>query len=320
MSDPRGAAAGSGVGLEQPAATSTATPPTEPTPAKPVRAAASNSPRLGPGDRGLDASAHAHVLDDPLPPELPDDTPLFRQLREHSDEAPPADAAPLPRQGTAADLRDTEVLDRIAPGPPAVTADGAAASEAPVEAPSGGIVGTGTGRPGRGLRVTAAVASIALVATGVLAAYLYQSARDWRDHAAGYLAQAQDLGEELAQSRSDLAGAQAELEAVRAQLTTAHQRITELADEKAQIGDEREVTQQLVAYQERISVAAGQVALKLDQCVQGQQELIGYLQRIADDPTTALPPDQLAQFEGNVEAFCQAASEANIALQRELSR
>ncbi len=196
-------------------------------------------------------------------------------------------------------------------------------SDAPdqmLAAGTSGTVGAGTGRPGRGLRVTAAVVGIALVATSVLAAYLYQSARDWRDHADDYLAQAQGLGAELAQSRSDLAGAQAELEAVRAQLTTAHQRITELADEKAQIGDEREVTQQLVAYQERISVAAGQVALKLDQCVQGQQELIGYLQRVADDPTAALPPDQLAQFEGNVEAFCQAASEANIALQRELSR
>ena len=168
---------------------------------------------------------------------------------------------------------------------------------------------------------------IALLAGVGLTVYLYQSARAWRDHADGYLREAQNLGEELATTRSDLAGAQAELEAVRDQLAAAHQRITELASEKAQISDEWEITQQLVDYQERISDAAGQVALALDQCVQSQQELIGYLARAAETPRPGNSPSpppydpaQLAQFESDVEAFCQEASEANISLQQELAR
>ncbi len=284
MSDPRGAAAGSSSGSDQ------ATTPFE---APPVGAPDSGSVAEPAGDAAvagppLDASAHAHVLADPLPPEVPDDTPVFRALSEQLTVGHDAEVSPDPSAGV----------------------DPAASPPSRPEAP----------RPSRAIRVTAAVLGLTLVATGVLAAYLYQSARDWRDQANGYLGTARDLGAELAQSRSDLAGARSELEAVREQLATAHERITELADEKAQIGDEREATRQLVDYQKRISDAAGQVALKLDQCVQGQQELIGYQQRVADDPTAALPPDQLAEFQASVEAFCQAASAANISLQRELAR
>lgn len=121
-----------------------------------------------------------------------------------------------------------------------------------------------------------------------------------------------------------MAGSQAELEAVRAQLSTAHARIVELADEKNQALDDWEITQQLVDYQQRVSEAAGGVALALDRCVQGQQELIGYLQQQAeasDDPDKApYDPEQLAQFETDVELLCQEASEANISLQLELAR
>ncbi len=148
------------------------------------------------------------------------------------------------------------------------------------------------------------------------------SADEWRAQAGGYLRTAQQLGDDLAGTRNQLAGSQAELEAVRAQLSTAHARIVELADEKNQALDDWEITQQLVDYQQRVSEAAGGVALALDRCVQGQQELIGYLQQQAD-PTVSTPPydpEQLAQFETDVEALCQEASEANISLQLELSR
>ncbi|MBO1753237.1 hypothetical protein J4G33_15625 [Actinotalea sp. BY-33] len=154
--------------------------------------------------------------------------------------------------------------------------------------------------------------TIALVA---LAVYLYRTSQAWEDRSAEYLGAAQVIGEDLAASRAELTGTRAELEAVRSQLGTAQERIVELADEKAQLGDDREAQRQLVDYQERVSEAAGQVALALDQCVQGQQELIGYLAD-ADE----YDPDALAAFESDVEVLCQAATEANIALQRELGR
>ena len=169
-------------------------------------------------------------------------------------------------------------------------------------------------------RTVATVVALLLLATTGLAIYLFMSASGWRDQAKSYLGSSLELGGDLAGTRSDLSGARAELEAVRAQLATAQERIVELANEKAQLGDEWEITQQLVDYQERVSDAAGQVALALDQCVQGQQEFIGYLQRERESTVPTYDPAELAKFETDVEALCQAASEANIALQLELSR
>lgn len=156
---------------------------------------------------------------------------------------------------------------------------------------------------------------VLLIAATASTAYLFRTSNAWEDRAEAYLAASRDLGDELAGTRSELTGAQSELEAVRTQLATAQARIVELADEKAQLGDDREAQRQLVDYQARVADAAGRVALALDQCVQGQQQLIGYLQR-ADQ----YDPAQLEQYGTDVAALCQAATEANIALQDELGQ
>ena len=171
-------------------------------------------------------------------------------------------------------------------------------------------------------RVGATAAVVLVGALACLAGYLWISATEWRDQAGGYQRAAGDLGDDLASARNQLAGSQAELEAVRAQLSNAHARIVELADEKNQALDDWEITQQLVDYQQRVSEAAGGVALALDRCVQGQQELIGYLEQQVQ-PTPSPPPydpELLAEFETQVEVLCQEASEANIGLQLELAR
>jgi hypothetical protein len=171
----------------------------------------------------------------------------------------------------------------------------------------------------RRLRIVVAALVVVLLLVTALTVYLFQSARAWQDRAADYLETSLDLGEDLAATRSDLAGATSELEAVRGQLSTATQRITELADEKAQLRDESEIQQQLVSYQERVSDAAGQVALALDLCVQGQNRLIGY-QKDMIDRTATYDPDELEAYRVEVQELCDKATEANIGLQRELSR
>ena len=168
-------------------------------------------------------------------------------------------------------------------------------------------------------RLVLAALGIALLLVIVLAVYLFQSATGWRDHADDYLETSLDLGEDLAGTRSDLAGVTSELEAVRGQLTTATQRITELADEKAQLRDESEIQQQLVSYQERVSDAAGQVAVALDLCVQGQNRLIGYQKNMIDG-TASYDADELEAYRVEVQALCDRATEANIGLQQELAR
>lgn len=348
MSDPRGAAGGS----------ATDTGPALPHPATPTgetsvgrRTPAADAPTVDEHDvavsesavdadtraePSLDASVHAHVFDDPLPPVDDEaDPPLFaatRGPRDGASEAGSADStavlpAVLPAGLPAVDAEnDPDVADGATGAPDPDDAAGRTAARHTLETPHVPL------RRRRWFRVAVGTTvGLALLGSAGLATYLYASATGWREHADDYLGQSRDLAEELSTTRGDLAGAQAELQAVRDQLATAHERITELASEKAQISDEWELTQQIVDYQERVSDAAGQVALALDQCVQSQQQLIGYLARAAEEsaenattgPTTAPPPydpDQLAQFEADVEAFCQAASEANISLQQELAR
>lgn len=164
----------------------------------------------------------------------------------------------------------------------------------------------------RALTVTLCVLVLVL---GGLVLHLYRTTTAWQDRAEEYRGAAEDLGEQVATGRAELEGARSELDAVRAQLATAQQRIVELADEKAQLGDDREVQRQLVDYQQRVSDAAGDVALALDQCVQGQDQLIAYLQR-----PELYDPAQLEEYGTGVSALCQAATDANAALQRELER
>lgn len=182
---------------------------------------------------------------------------------------------------------------------------------------------------------------LALGTTAVLARHLWRTAEAWQDRAGQYEQDAHTLGTDLAAERADLAATRAELEAVRDQLAVAHARIVDLANEKAKLGDDNEVQRRLVDYQERVSEAAGTVALALDECVQGQQHLIAVLDLVASapepdpDPTPGptnnptLPPDpdpdlpseeEIAALRTEVDLLCEAATEANIALQLELAQ
>lgn len=173
-------------------------------------------------------------------------------------------------------------------------------------------------------RVTVAALVLLLAGVTTLAVHLYRTTTAWQEQADQYRTASSSLGEQLAASRAEVTGVQSELEAVRGQLTEANTRIDELANEKAQVTDDREAQRQLVDYQERVTEAAGKVALALDQCVQGQDQLITYLEaQAAAAEADAEPPydeTELEQYGTDVETLCRTASEANVALQDELDR
>ncbi|UZN04964.1 hypothetical protein [Cellulomonas sp. S1-8] len=170
-------------------------------------------------------------------------------------------------------------------------------------------------RRGRATTVLALVLVVVLATAGVLGWRLWTTTSAWQRSAAGWEELARTHGEQLAQVQAELEATTGELGATRAQLATAQTRITELADEKAQLGDSTAAQQQLADYQQRVSQAAGQVATALANCVDGQERLIGYLQDVADYDAA-----DLARFRADVERVCGAASDANAALQDELSR
>ncbi|WP_127570980.1 hypothetical protein [Georgenia faecalis] len=158
--------------------------------------------------------------------------------------------------------------------------------------------------------VVAVIALVLAVAAGV---YLLVLARAWSERAAQLEESAQTLGTELAQSRAELTDADHALTTTQDQLEAAQEQIAELADRVAQTGDDREIQRQLADYQARVSSAATAVALAMDDCVRGQQQLIGYL-----DDAAAYDPTELADFRTRVGEFCTAATEANDELQRQV--
>ncbi|MBN9373921.1 MAG: hypothetical protein J0I40_00725, partial [Cellulomonas sp.] len=79
--------------------------------------------------------------------------------------------------------------------------------------------------------------------------------------------------------------------------------------------DQTAAQQQLADYQARVSKAAGQVATALANCIDGQQQLIGYL---ADPSRYA--PDQLTAYKQQVQDYCRQARDANTTLQSELAK
>lgn len=158
------------------------------------------------------------------------------------------------------------------------------------------------------------VLAVLLVLVTALAAYLWVRTDRFEQYADDIEAQARVIGTELATLRAEHDGTVSELGAVNEQLSTAQTRITELADEKAQVGDDREVQRQLVDYQERVSQAAANVASALTTCIDAQNQLITYLGDAA-----AYDPADLERFKSDVQGVCATATEANTELQRQLA-
>ncbi|GIG23128.1 hypothetical protein Cch01nite_38520 [Cellulomonas chitinilytica] len=168
-------------------------------------------------------------------------------------------------------------------------------------------------------RRTVVLLTVALVLAVALGAALVGrmlvTTHAWQRSSAGWEALARTHGADLATAQGELADAQAQLTDAQTQLATAQARITELADEKAQLGDTSAAQSQLADYQARVSQAAGNVATALAQCITGQQKLIGYLEE-----SDRYDPADLARFKQDVTTVCGAATDANAALQRELSQ
>jgi hypothetical protein len=231
---------------------------------------------------------------------------------------PPAWRGPLATPDTGP--RGADAVPQTASVPP--SAVGGPAPAADVARPAVGPSGTGSApvdptpapRPRRRSRWPVVLLVLALLAALGAAGYLYATTTAYADRVAWTEDQARRIGTELVTTRSELEGVRGELQGVRDQLATAQERITVLADEKAQIGDDREAQAQLLDYQARVSEAAGIVASALDRCVQGQDQLIEYLEN-AD----SYDPTELARFGDDVERLCASASEANLALQSELA-
>ncbi|MCA5893112.1 hypothetical protein LEP48_07050 [Isoptericola sp. NEAU-Y5] len=159
------------------------------------------------------------------------------------------------------------------------------------------------------------VLALLLVASLALGGYLWLTTVRWQGDSAAWESEARGYADQVASLQAELDATGAELVAAREQLATATERIRGLANEKAQLGDENVASQQYLDYQTRVSEAAAAVATALNQCIDAQSQLIGYL-----EDRDAYDADDLERFAGDVEGLCQQADDAHSELQKELAQ
>jgi septal ring factor EnvC (AmiA/AmiB activator) len=149
---------------------------------------------------------------------------------------------------------------------------------------------------------------VALIATGALSVYLWQTTDEWRAEAANRA----ELATGVAEQRDELAGeldqTQRDLEATEAQLLELQDRLLELADERAQTGDELAMTQ-------LIAQDVARAAAELRSCVENQRVLIEVLEEIE-----LYDPDSVAQGAQQVDELCNQALASIEDLERRLER
>lgn len=162
-----------------------------------------------------------------------------------------------------------------------------------------------------------AVTALLVVLLGIAIMLLVQARNvsfAWEQQVVDVKAQNYDLGQRVADEQSQVASLKGEIDKITGQLNTAQQKISDLADDKAQQGDNVEFyARQIDSLTSALSTASN-VANSLDRCIEGKNQLTGYMkEKDKYDPT------EIADFEASLKIKCDNAVAANVELQRILA-
>jgi len=166
-------------------------------------------------------------------------------------------------------------------------------------------------------RVTVTLLAVALVAAvtagALVTARLLDTNQRWQDSSEQWEALAREHGEQASEATSEAEQLKADLDETKRQLATAKKRITALADEKAKLGDKAATSQASSDAEARLSQAATDVTTALGRCVDGERQLLTYV-----EDADRYAADDVARYRDDVEKLCAAAADANDALQSAL--
>lgn len=152
----------------------------------------------------------------------------------------------------------------------------------------------------------AVLVTIALLGACGVGAYLWYATDEWRSEAEHRQALATDLADQRDELAAELDQAQRDLSATEEQLLELQNRLLTLAEERAQTGDELELTRMIA------QDVAG-VAADLQSCVQGQDTLIGVLEQ-----PELYDPEAVDQVVEEVRTACNEALQRSEQLQQRL--
>ena len=170
-------------------------------------------------------------------------------------------------------------------------------------------------RRGRAGWIAAVVVLVLLLAgAATLDWYLWRTSNEWEARSEALTAINYDLGGRLSAEQQTTMQLSNEIDLLTQQLATSNQKVTDLSAEKASAVDESAYyLQEIDALEQNVESAAG-TASALQRCVDGQQELVTYLQ-----DAELYDPEDLEAFRTSVDELCTQAEEANVRLQDSLT-
>lgn len=148
--------------------------------------------------------------------------------------------------------------------------------------------------------------TVALLGVGGLAAYLWHTTDEWRSEAERREVIATDLADQRDELAGELDQIERDLRATEEQLLEVQDRLLTLAEERAQTGDELELTRM-------VAQDVADVAAELRSCVQGQDALIGVLEQ-----PELYDPEAVNQVVEEVRTACAEALQRSQELQERL--
>jgi|GEM_PF-973239 len=154
-----------------------------------------------------------------------------------------------------------------------------------------------------------------LIGVIVLAVQLRDRSLEWEAQVSAVTAQNYDLGTSLSAEQTQVVDLQSANDQITSQLQTAQEKILALADEKAQQGDNVEFYARQIDDLTTQLTNAANVANALDRCIDGEEQLVGYLKAPEN-----YDPIEVSEFEASLKVKCDNAVASNVELQRILAQ
>ncbi|WP_062203184.1 hypothetical protein [Demequina salsinemoris] len=157
----------------------------------------------------------------------------------------------------------------------------------------------------RWIMVTTLLAITVLSLTGV-AIYLTDVVDQWEVRSDELTAANYDLGDKVASQKESIASLTEQIDILTNQLSTAQDSINELASQSANSDDDLAYAQQRIEILSGYASTGAAVANALSRCLDGEQQLVKYLQS-PDDYDEA----EVAAYADSVDELCTAARKSN---------
>jgi len=167
----------------------------------------------------------------------------------------------------------------------------------------------------RAWMVVAGTLAIMLIASVVIAGYLWNVNGKWQAQVNQLTDTGYALGDRVAEHRNQIDQLESTNGLLADQLANAKERVLTLSNEKAQWRDDTAFAQQQVEELADHLTMAMDVATQMNRCLEGEEQLIRYIRA----GELVYPAAEVAAYQVSVQELCDSALDAKQAMEEEIA-